>query len=238
MDDAGPRYALYFTPDPASALGRFGSACLGYDAASGERCAPLRIKGCTAEAWSALTEEPRRYGFHATLKAPFHLAAGMVEADVIAAVDAFAASHHVFAFDGLRVALLSQFVALVPSQPSAPLHQLAARAVEALERLRAPLSEADAARRLRSPLSPAQRDNLLRWGYPYVFDEFRFHMTLTGALEDARRAPVLAALSALYSEQVGEGPVGVDHVALFRQDRRDAPFRIIRRSPLTAPPRA
>jgi hypothetical protein len=183
-----------------------------------------------------LTDEPRRYGFHATLKAPFHLRAGVAEADVIAALDDFAGSQRAFVLEGLRVALLSRFIALVPETPSMPLQSLATNAVEALEPLRAPLSERDVARRLQTPLSDRQKDHLQQWGYPYVFDDFRFHMTLTGALDEALRAPVLAKLAALFHDHVGAGPVLVDSVALFRQERREAPFKIIRRAPLSAPP--
>lgn len=237
MNDAGPRYALYFAPDPASDLWRFGSACLGHDAATGVSCGPLAVDGFAPEVWSRLTEEPRRYGFHATLKAPFHLRDGATEADAVRAVDHFAASQVGFALPGLRVALLSRFVALIPEEESPPLQALAACAVEALEPLRAALSDADIRRRLQSSLSERQVDHLRRWGYPYVFEDFRFHMTLTGPLEDAARAPVLAELARLYRAHVARAPVAIDAVALFRQARRDAPFRIIRRAPLRVPPR-
>ncbi len=238
MNDAGPRYALYLAPDPASELWRFGSSCIGYDAATGETSEVPQMRGFAPNVWAALTDEPRRYGFHATLKAPFHLAVGASEAELFTAVDAFASLQQPFALPGLRVALQSRFIALVPSAPSEALQDLAARAVEALETLRAPLSESDIARRLQSPLSDRQKENLRRWGYPYVFDEFRFHMTLTGALDEAVQPSVMAALTALYDAQVGEGQVAIDSVALFRQERRDAPFRIIRRAPLRTQPRA
>lgn len=235
MENAGARYALYFAPDPQSALWRFGSACLGYDAATGAACEALPVPGFSGDAWSALTQDPRRYGFHATLKAPFHLRAGLAEADILAAVDDFAASQQAFAVDALRVALLSRFIALTPEAPSAALQSLAARAVEALEPMRAPLSESDVARRLQADLSERQKQHLQLWGYPYVFDDFRFHMTLTGALDVAQRAPVLNELARLFGERVGAGPLLVDSVVLFRQARRDACFEIIRRAPLRAP---
>ena len=234
MEDAGKRYALYFAPDPASDLWRFGSACLGYDACTGAACTALPVQGFAPDVWSALTEEPRRYGFHATLKAPFHLAVDASEAQVIAALEAFAASHGAFTLPRLRIALLSRFVALVPAAPSAALQDLAARAVEALEPLRAPLSAADVERRLRAPLSETQKAHVQRWGYPYVFEEFRFHMTLTGALDAPLQASVLAELSALYRANVSEEQLRIDSVALFCQERRDAPFKIIRRAPLRA----
>ena len=71
-----PRYAVYYAPAADSALWRFGSATLGYDALTGEDLPFAVPPGCDLALWPAFTEEPRRYGFHATLKAPFELADG------------------------------------------------------------------------------------------------------------------------------------------------------------------
>jgi putative phosphonate metabolism protein len=234
MDDAGPRYALYFAPDPSSALWRFGCDCIGYDAARGAPCEPPAIEGFARETWLALTDEPRRYGFHATLKAPFQLRVGTTEAGLLEAVESFAASEVAFSLPGLKPALLLRFVALTPRVRCEPLHELAAHAVEALEPFRAPLKESDMQRRLQSPLSATQRSLLQRWGYPYVFDEFRFHMTLTGPLDEPQRSQALGEIVRLHDERVSAGDVAIDAVTLFRQERRDAPFRIIRRAPLCA----
>jgi putative phosphonate metabolism protein len=238
MECSGPRYALYFAPDPASALWRFGCDCIGYDAATGAPCEPPAVAGFGREAWLALTNEPRRYGFHATLKAPFYLRTGTSEGGLLEAVESFAGSEAAFSLPALKPALLSRFVALTPQARCEPLHDLAGHAVEALEPFRAPLSESDMQRRLQSPLSATQKTLLQRWGYPYVFDEFRFHMTLTGPLDEPQRSDVMAQIAQLYAERVGSSDVTVDAVSLFRQERRDAPFRIIRRARLLDPPHA
>ena len=235
MDGAGPRYAIYFAPDPESPLWRFGSACIGYDAQTGALL-PVRAPLGIGEAdWHAMTAEPRRYGFHATLKAPFHLRAGADEPALLAAMARFAAAHVPFELPGLRTALLGRFVALVPSGETPALLALAAAAVEAFEPFRAPLSDSDLARRRSAPLTARQSDYLDRWGYPYVFDEFRFHMTLTGPLDAPLREAVRADLERAHAAAVGEGPVALDAVALFRQDRRDLPFRILSRDRLSRP---
>ena len=83
MQDQEPRYAIYFTPPPGSDLHRFGSAVLGYDCVTGAKLTPPADIAVDAEEWRRLTEEPRRYGFHATLKAPFRLAPGTTEAGLI-----------------------------------------------------------------------------------------------------------------------------------------------------------
>src|SRR6266436_2078374 len=75
-----PRYAIYFVPAPDTALYRFGAGALGYDCFTGADMATLDTLPVDAGAWRELTREPRRYGFHATLKAPFRLAEGRTEA--------------------------------------------------------------------------------------------------------------------------------------------------------------
>lgn len=228
------RYALYFAPPAGSALWRFGSAALGYDAVSGEDLAFVLPAGCDREGWAELTAEPRRYGFHATLKAPFELASGRGEAQLRAFAHNLAASLSPVALAGLTVTAIGSFVALTPSQPSQALQEMAFRVVQAFEPFRAPLGEADLARRLRAPLTPAQRAYLEAFGYPYVGDAFRFHMTLTGSLSADRIAPVREALDAAYRQAVPGGPVPIDRLALFRQDTRDSRFRLIESVPFSA----
>ena len=218
------RYAIYFAPDPTSELWRFGSEVLGYDAASGSDC-PHPASGDLD--WARITDEPRRYGFHATLKAPFSLAAGRSEAGLIEAAERFASSQPVFHLPRLRLDALGSLLALIPAEPSASLTDLADRCVEAFEPFRAPLDRADLERRKQSPLSERQLHYLERYGYPYVFEDFRFHMTLTGSLELTRREEALQALWALHAPI--DRPVPVDALCLFRQDHRQARFRILKR---------
>ena len=88
------RYAIYFTPPEASALAAFGASAIGYCAASGRDVAlPDSPFHDRADAM-ALTEEPRRYGFHGTLKAPFELAVGRTEVEWCAPARSCEGAHH------------------------------------------------------------------------------------------------------------------------------------------------
>jgi hypothetical protein len=89
----------------------------------------------------------------------------------------------------LEVRRLGGFIAVVPTEPSAALADLAAATVAALDPFRAPPSEAELARRRKARLSDRQEALLMKWGYPYVMEEFRFHLTLTGRLDRRRRRP-------------------------------------------------
>jgi putative phosphonate metabolism protein len=218
------RYAIFYAPAGYTPLWQFGSGVIGYDAATGTdvSAGPLPL-----ENWLALTEEPRRYGFHATLKAPFSLAEGLAEDDLLGAAAGFAQARAAFAMPRLHVAQLGGFIALVASQPSPDLNALAGDCVRDFEPLRAPLGAADLARRLKTPLSERQTANLHAWGYPHVFADFRFHMTLSGPLPAALQAPALAALAERYAT-VSPPPL-LDAVCIFKQADRAGRFRILAR---------
>jgi hypothetical protein len=119
----------------------------------------------------------------------------------------------------------------VPAEPSAELERLAADCVREFDGFRAALTPEDRERRNPSRLTSRQRDHLDCWGYPYVMEDFRFHMTLTGRLETERRQEVLAMLRHCFSATVSK-TLPVDRIALFRQDNKDSRFRIIGHWPL------
>lgn len=222
-----PRYALYYAPAADSPLWRFGCATLGYDAFSGEDVAFAVPPGCDADTWPQLTAEPRRYGFHGTLKAPFELANGRSEGQLRAFAHQIAAGLSAVPLVGFSIAALGRFVALTPMRPSTALQKLAFDIVQAFEPFRAPLGPADLERRLASPLTPAQRAYLEAYGYPYVGDAFRFHMTLTGSLSHDDVAITTTALAQAYDAAILTEPVAIDRIALFKQDDRDSRFRVL-----------
>jgi putative phosphonate metabolism protein len=222
---AYPRYAIYFTPEPGSALDRFGAELLGYDAITGEDLALPDGILQRAPDWRELTRDPRKYGFHATLKAPHSLAPGKTEAELLAACETFARTPRPIPAIIPVVGSISGFIAVVPAEPSAGLERLAADCVSKFDSFRAPLTAEDRARRNPSMLTPRQRDHLDRWGYPYVMQDFRFHMTLTGRLPPERHEAVLTMLKDRFSA-LGLKTLAIDRIALFRQDAAESRFRI------------
>ena len=222
-----PRYAIYYVPAPDSEFGRFGAQLLGYDAYSGTEVPfPDGLKLSRAD-WLDITMDPRKYGFHATLKAPMTLADGKTEADLATACESFAATVRRIPVIEPVVDAISGFIAVIPASPSAELTQLAAEVTHEFDSFRAPLTPEDRARRNPAKLTPRQRDYLDRWGYPYVMEDFRFHMTLTGRLDTKRREPVMTMLRSRFSE-IGLQTLAVDRIALCRQDGAHSRFRIIR----------
>ncbi|RAI44904.1 DUF1045 domain-containing protein [Rhodoplanes roseus] len=226
-----PRYAIYFVPAPDTALFRLGSALVGYDCHDGTEVAPPAAAGLPPD-WTDLTAEPRRYGFHATLKAPFRLAQGCDEAGLRDAVQRLSRDQPEIPVIRPVIRCIGSFVALVPREPVAALERLAADCVTRLDRFRAPLTAADRARRQASLTSDRLRANLECWGYPYVFDDFRFHMTLTGSLPEERRLAVAERMAALVAEHHGDVPLAIDRIVLLRQDEPEARFRVLAVAPL------
>jgi putative phosphonate metabolism protein len=222
---AYPRYAIYYTPAPGGDLDRFGAELLGYDATTGEDLTFPDGVLQLAPDWRELTRDPRKYGFHATLKAPLALTPGKTEVELLAACKAFARTPRPIPVIKPIVGSISGFIAVVPGEPSAELSRLAADCVNEFDAFRAPLAAEDRARRNPSMLTPRQRDYLDRWGYPYVMEDFRFHMTLTGRLAAERHEPVLTMLKDRFSA-LALKTLAIDRIALFRQDDADSRFRI------------
>ncbi len=221
-----PRYAIYYAPAPGSELERFGASLLGYDAYTGSEPAfPDRVLQMAPD-WRDLTADPRKYGFHATLKAPLSLASGKSETELVAACEAFAGTPRPIPVIKPVADSIDGFIAVMPGEPSADLERLAADCTRAFDSFRAPLTPQDRARRNPSKLTPRQRDHLDRWGYPYVMEDFRFHMTLTGRLAVERREPVLRMLQDRFSA-IGLEMLAIDRIALFRQENPERRFRIV-----------
>ena len=218
------RYAIYYTPTQGTPLAEFGANWLGWDSATGtSRAHPDMGELDVAQ----ITETPRKYGFHGTIKPPFRLAEGMTAQALAAAVAALCADAAPETLEGLELARLGRFLALVPSGNADALGALAARAVQELDAFRAAPNDAELAKRRAARLNAAQEAHLMRWGYPYVLDQFRFHLTLSGPLEEqvATRAQTalatpLATLNLAPYPISGLTLLGEDDAGKFHQIHR------------------
>jgi len=220
------RVAVYYAPRPDDPLFAAGATWLGRDPES-DAPAPQPDIPDIAE----VTAEPRLYGFHATLKPPMRLAEGRQWFDVLEAARKLA--DRTAAFDLPRLAVRDPygFLALRETIPCPPLQALADACVEHIDPFRAPSSEAELARRRRANLSAEQDAMLTRWGYPYVFTTWFFHMTLTRRLTAVEKARFQPAAEAYFARALGV-PRRVNDLCLFSQAAPDAPFVIAERLPL------
>lgn len=185
------RYAVYYLTEDA-ALASFGASWLGWDIARGQSAIQPPVDGI-----EDATATPRKYGFHGTLKPPFTLAEDGSVADLRNDVAALASRTAPLRLDGLRVARMGAFLALEVEGETAALDALAFDCVSTLDRYRAPALPTELARRRSASLTERQDALLVQWGYPFVADEFRFHLTLTGRLDPDARHAMRAALEKL-----------------------------------------
>ena len=226
------RYALYFAPRPGTALAQLGAGWFGHDAETGLECARPDLQSMPSDMLNIITAQAARYGFHGTLKAPFFLAKPHSFDGLLDVVRTLAGAVPPVDVPPLLFGRLDGFFALHPRTRSAELQEFAQTCVETLDRFRATLSDEERARRLASGLSERQADLLDRWGYPYVEEEFRFHLTLTGRLDDVAAevvSPVLEQLVAPCLEQ----PLVLEDICVFGEPDPAARFRLLDRVPLT-----
>ena len=219
------RYAIYFSPGQDDPLTRVAASWLGRDPFSGAQPPAPAVAHLSPAEIAYHTASARRYGFHATLKAPFHLAENTTEAELDQAVAGFAAAAEPILLSKLAPARIDGFLALVPGSPAPDLDRFAGEVVARFDRFRAPLGDADIKRRNPDALSPEEFRNLLQWGYPYVFGSFRFHMTLTGRVPDHDLPRVRAAIDEVFAAAL-ERPATVDGLALFVEPEPGAPFMV------------
>ena len=226
------RYAVFYAPPEASPLERFATAWLGWDPAAGRLVDHPDAPPLSSHDRARMTETPRRYGFHGTLKAPFRLAAGITYDDLVSAVAGLAATLRPITLPGLTLTRLGRFIALTPAGDQTPLAHLAETLVVGLDPLSAPLDDAELERRRKSGLTPRQDELLRFWGYPYALEEFQFHLTLTGALPREDGARAMAALRPLVAVFEAK-PLVIEEVCLFADPGEGANFRLVERVPLT-----
>jgi putative phosphonate metabolism protein len=217
------RVAVYYAPLPDDPLFTAGATWLGRDPESGAPVPQSEIPGI-----AEVTAEPRLYGFHATLKPPMWLAEGRQWFDVVQAATELAERTAPFDLPPLSVQDLFGFLALRETVPCQALQALADACVEHLDPVRAPPSDAELERRRRGNLTPRQDAMLMRWGYPYVFDTWFFHMTLTRRLTAEEKTRYQPAAEEYFAHATATQRRVTD-ICLFVQASAGAPFVIEQR---------
>ena len=218
------RFAIYDVPID-DALAGFGATWLGWDVRKGSATCQADMPGL-----DDITMTPRKYGFHGTLKPPFRLADSRTLDELQTAVSDLAGRCALAQSGSLTLTTLGGFLALTPTGDLTGLERVASACVRDLNPFRAPASEVELARRRSAGLSARQVALMLEWGYPYVLEEFRFHLTLSGRLSEADRTAwmntALAHLPPLAERYE------LDSIALCGE-RPDGRFELIQRYTLT-----
>jgi hypothetical protein len=212
------RYAIYFVPDGTSPLYAAGSRLLGYDIRKEIQTDWPALQLPHALSHAELAAAARHYGLHATIVAPF-LPSVPDEEPLIQILEELCQRCPKIIMP-LTIQAHRGFLALMPDLQSPAgqaahraTRQMADLAVRQSEPLRRPLSSCEYAARAEN-LSQGQREYLARWGYPYVFEHYYFHITLCGPF--AHYQGLQESLSA-YLESAMEEPLKIDSLCLCRQ---------------------
>ena len=233
MTSAFSRYAIYAVPDPASLLFLRASRWLGWDSVAAAAAQfPQRHELDNPESLDIelITRTPRKYGFHGTVKPPMRLAEGHDEAMLIAKAGKLASTLAPVTIPSMEIAVMGRFIALMPAKPNAGLAALASSVVTGLDELRRPADDTEMETRRASGLSARQEELLREWGYPYVLDEFRFHMTLSGR-QDPDEVPMVQAMLAQWIGPFVAEPLFIERLAIMGE-AKDGQFRLITWLPL------
>ncbi|MDY8109902.1 DUF1045 domain-containing protein [Fulvimarina sp. 2208YS6-2-32] len=214
------RLALYYTPEADDPFAKAGADWLGRNAYTGETW-PSAIA-------DVHLSSARRYGFHATIRAPFGPVPGCDPAELEAVLSNFCRAQSPVVIDRLMLARLGRFLALVPQKQPDHLRDLQLGVLRTFERFRRPLNPDEVARRNPAGLTERQRHYLDAWGYPFVLEDFQFHMTLTDALEVSEIDRIEPLAKEHFADFIG-APLLIDRLALFQESEPGAPF-IVRSS--------
>jgi len=225
------RYALYWMPEPGSPLADFGRGWFGHDPEMGGHVIQRDDRGLGLDCLEQITSTPRRYGFHATLLAPFHLRAAMAASDLSDRLERFAAERGPVNIGRLQLERIDDFLALTPQSDVFALKAFQTQCAFAFDRFRAPLSGAERARRLTPGLSLQQRLMLAQWGYPHMLADFRFHLTLTGPLAESEADRISSRLAANL-EDICAPPLILRSISLCGDPGAGEPLRMLARFPL------
>ncbi len=225
------RFALYYAPQSGTSLAEVAATWLGRDNANlnGNQLKPLELD---SQRFYELTRAPYHYGFHGTLKPPFRIREGIAEKQLISEMKSFCSRKKPFIIDVLEIAWIGKFLCLRPVGPVSELERLAGDAVQQFDRFRAPMNHTERAKRMGKGLTPVQQSMLLQWGYPYVFKEFRFHLTLSSNVERPEERSMLEGEARRHFHPDLLCDITVDGVSLFLESEGE-PMAQVQFSPFT-----
>jgi len=228
-----PRYAVYFSPATTSPWWVFGAGWLGRDECSNLPLEQIGVAELSSESLHALTVEPRRYGFHATLKAPFHLHENVTVEELMVRLGRLATQLKPIELGPLQAIKMDQFVALVPQTMGVELSALAQACVTELDDLRAPITALELARRNVDPADARGQFLLKKYGYPHVLERFILHFTLSGRITPRVAEQLIMAVKNPIDRLNQNSPLVLDRLCLFVEDSVGEPFRRIADMELT-----
>jgi uncharacterized protein DUF1045 len=221
------RYAIFYTPQPGTALSAFGRSWFGR-ANDGATLEAFSDSGLSAAFTRLPTAVARYSGLHAVFKQPFALKTDIAAEALKTRLVSFAQRRKPVATGPLTLSRAGRFLVLRPVRPAPALDWLAAQCVTTFDSFAAPMSDADREERGAPHHNDYQRLLLESYGDTNVLNEYRFHITLTGPLDNGHLERVAQALWPVIEDICAEG-VTVDALSLFGDPGGRTPLRLIGR---------
>ncbi|AGF78099.1 Protein of unknown function (DUF1045) [Desulfocapsa sulfexigens DSM 10523] len=227
------RFAIYYAPSAQSRLFKIGHRWLSQNGLAGKGIGHNSLTGISAARLAEIIDSPRHYGLHGTLKAPFRLAKHRDEEELHSCLNSFTRQRKPFVTPPLCLRLLNDFFCLCPERRASEIDNLAAECVQVFDEFRAPLNQIELDRRGTGALTEDEKHNLFTWGYPYVMEQFRFHITLTGRIDDEHERELLqTCLGDFFAPVIGKA-LTVDGISLFVEPSPGEPFFCSRHYPFS-----
>jgi hypothetical protein len=227
------RYAVYYTPQPGTALASFGRSWFGR-ANDGVTLQAFSEAGLSGASFARIPAAPGRYtGLHALFKAPFALREGFGPDALRTRLANFASRLKPIATGPLTLARSGRFLVLRPIEPTSAFEWLAAECDGAFDDFAEPAAEDGRDTCAGLHLSDYQRQLLQSFAPKQGSSGYRFTITLAGPLDAAHLERVTQALWPVLEEICAEG-VAVDGLSLFGDAGRRSSMRLIGRYRLGA----
>jgi hypothetical protein len=223
------RYGIYYAPPKEHSLAKFSASWLGWDANVGFPINFSKLQGLRYKL-SEITKKPRKYGFHGTLKPPFALKEGKNPEELLHDVSNFSKTIRGFEIPKIKLQNLDGFIAIVPEKPCPKLQDLARKCVLEFDYFREIETFEQVQKRRILGLTQSQENNLIKWGYPFVLEDFNFHLTLSGRLQPDCLNNIMSVLSTELDE-VLKLPLRINELCVVGEIPITGYFQIIHRFP-------
>ena len=219
------RFAIYFVPPESNDLTRFTASWFGWDVYKGIKVDYPVLHNLNYDI-KEITNTPSKYGFHGTLKAPFSLVPNKTIDDLKLSLSMLSRSIKKFLIPSICLREISGFIAIVPTVQNQSINFLARKCLEGLDCFRDAEPPEILNKRRSAGLSSSEERHLLKWGYPYVLDDFRFHLTMTGKLTPKVSKNVFSVLSSELQAALN-APLPINKICLFGESNINGQFEVI-----------
>lgn len=226
MSQPTDRYIISFAPKSTSMFWKLGALWFGYDASRNAYTKNTLVPGMPKEHHDAAVTTARRSGFNIILTGPFQLTAGMPEELLKTTISLYCQSLSTLQTGPLSIIETAHKLSISAQEISPQVQKLADDIVLEFNAFRLPANPLPEDSPIRAALTPGQLKNLIEWGQPYIFEELKFQIPLTGRLPEKMSGPLKSFLEGRFIECLKTG-FEIDNLSLFRLSGTKDPAELV-----------